>query len=137
MVISERRRLTFTVIAVILLAILTWLLIYGMLLLPPRQYLSSTKTPTTPELIQAQRTNEVTIWGNDFYPMAIIVPVGTTVTWTNVGFELHTVTTYTDLFSLDLAFGDSLSYTFNEPGTYAYFCVPHESEDMTGKVIVE
>jgi plastocyanin len=93
----------------------------------------TTGSASTPK----QAANDVAAWDNYFTPASIIVPVGTTVTWTNVGFELHTVTTYTDLFSLDLAFGDSLSYTFNEPGTYTYFCIPHESEDMTGKVIVE
>ena len=138
MAISERRRLTFTVIAVILLAILTWLLIYGMLLLPPRQYLSSTTTTPTPEPIQPQRTNEVTITGGSFgfYPPVIIVPVGTTVTWTNIDVEeAHTVISDIRRFDRYLLPNATFSYTFTQPGTYNYHCGIHEA--LVGTVIVE
>ena len=72
-----------------------------------------------------------------FNPDSITVPVGTTVTWIGVGIDLHTVTSYDDIWNSDIGLGESFSYTFNEPGTYTYYCIPHESLDMTGKVIVE
>lgn len=33
--------------------------------------------------------------------------------------------------------GDGFEVTFETPGTYEYFCIPHESEGMTGTVVVE
>ena len=30
----------------------------------------------------------------------------------------------------------SVSYTFEEPGTYSYFCGPHEDQGMVGTVTV-
>lgn len=33
--------------------------------------------------------------------------------------------------------GHSFSYTFETPGTYAYYCAPHRSSGMTGEVVVE
>ncbi len=55
-----------------------------------------------------------------------------------MGFGGHTVTSYDDLFNADLNLaGSSFSYTFNEPGTYTYFCSPHEADNMIGTVIVE
>jgi hypothetical protein len=32
--------------------------------------------------------------------------------------------------------GESFSYTFDEPGTYEYFCIPHEDLGMVGTVTV-
>jgi plastocyanin len=67
------------------------------------------------------------------------------VTWTNVDAIVHTVTsgdsdgrvgTPSGLFdSGDMVQGDQFSFTFDEPGTYPYYCVPHPW--MTGTVIVE
>ena len=54
-----------------------------------------------------------------------------------MGVDLHTVTSDDNIFNADLGLGESYSYTFMEPGTYAYHCIPHESLDMTGVVIVE
>jgi plastocyanin len=33
--------------------------------------------------------------------------------------------------------GETFSVTFSEPGTYEYFCIPHEQVGMTGTIIVE
>jgi plastocyanin len=32
--------------------------------------------------------------------------------------------------------GDTFEVTFEVPGTYRYVCLPHESEGMTGTVVV-
>jgi plastocyanin len=70
-----------------------------------------------------------------FVPDLIIVPLGTTVRWTNVGDVDHTVTSDTALFdSGTLQPGDSFQRTFDALGSYGYFCTIHPS--MTGTVIV-
>lgn len=68
-------------------------------------------------------------------PREIQVPVGTRVTWANNGVALHTVTARTGLFDSGLMqTGRTFAYTFNQPGTYQYFCTLHP--DMTGVVTV-
>ncbi len=70
-----------------------------------------------------------------YAPNVILVPVGTTVRWTNEGAVNHTVTSDTGLFDSDtLGPGASFEYRFDVSGTYAYHCKLHSS--MTGKVIV-
>lgn len=69
-----------------------------------------------------------------FRPTTITVPVGTTVTWNNMD-TTHTVTSDTGLFDSGiLPQRQFWSYTFTEPGTYAYHCSIHTS--MTGTVVV-
>jgi plastocyanin len=36
-----------------------------------------------------------------------------------------------------IAEGDSFSRKFDKPGTYRYFCIPHEGAGMTGTVVVQ
>jgi len=71
-----------------------------------------------------------------FAPNVILVPVGTTVRWTNESAgNNHTVTSDTALFdSGPLGPGASFEYRFDVAGTYTYHCAIHPS--MTGKVIV-
>jgi plastocyanin len=75
-----------------------------------------------------------------FEPPRISVPVGATVTWTNQDVVRHTVTSGTPgeadgTFDEPLdAEGGTASATFDEPGTYAYFCDLHRN--MTGEVVV-
>lgn len=71
---------------------------------------------------------------NDYSPNVITVPLGATVVWTNKDDVPHTVTKDGMFDSGMLAQGDSWSYTFTEPGTYEYYCIPHPW--MKGKVIV-
>jgi nitrite reductase (NO-forming) len=68
---------------------------------------------------------------------ALIVPVGTTVTWTNIDPIDHTATEYLDgfpkpdaLFDFELSPEASESYTFTEVGTYEVGCVPHPAMQM-------
>jgi plastocyanin len=37
----------------------------------------------------------------------------------------------------DLDRGETFTYTFETPGTYRYFCIPHEGAKMFGTVVVE
>jgi plastocyanin len=32
--------------------------------------------------------------------------------------------------------GDTFEFTFDEPGTYRYFCIPHEDQGMVGTIVV-
>jgi plastocyanin len=122
-----RTRVIFTAIAVALVGIVTGLL--------PGCTPSPTSTPTpTP----TQAFNEVIILGRALLPDPITVPAGTTVTWTNKDPTTYTVTNNDGLFNAELAFGDSFSYTFNEPGTFTYDCIPHDADEpFDGEVIVE
>jgi plastocyanin len=79
---------------------------------------------------------------NCFDPDVINVATGTTVTWKNNDKVSHTVTsgnpsdnqTGTVFDSSLIASGKDFSFTFNNPGTYNYFCQVHPW--MTGQVIV-
>jgi plastocyanin len=61
-----------------------------------------------------------------FLPAEMTIPVGATVIWANDEQPKHTATADDGLFdSGDQNFGDSYSYTFDEPGIYPYFCRYH------------
>jgi plastocyanin len=84
--------------------------------------------------------NFVAISGYAYYPSSITISKGTTVTWVNMDFVQHTVTSGTeqaptgDFDSHLLGHMQSFSYTFNTPGTYAYYCDLHPN--MIGTVQV-
>ena len=79
---------------------------------------------------------------NCFSPDTVTVAPGTTVEWQNNDKVSHTVTsgspsdnqTGTIFDSSLIAAGKDFTYTFNNPGTYNYFCQVHPW--MTGQVIV-
>ncbi len=71
------------------------------------------------------------------FPETLEVSVGTTVTWTNQDTAPHTVTSEPagDVFnSGKLDQGDTFSFTFEEAGTYEYYCEYHAN--MKGTVVV-
>jgi plastocyanin len=68
-----------------------------------------------------------------FYPPEIIIAKGGTITWSNKDTYVHTVTSG-DFDSGNLNQGQSFSHTFNEAGTYDYWCKNHAT--MRAKVIV-
>ncbi len=72
-----------------------------------------------------------------FDPVAIEVDAGETVTWTNSDHFSHNVHVLgtAEWRSEVLAPGESVTFTFADPGEYAYQCDLHP-QDMTGKVIV-
>lgn len=84
---------------------------------------------------------EVTVKMEDnfFDPANITIEPGTTVTWVQSGNHPHTTTSYDDLWDSGFIAGGSggtFSFTFDEPGTYDYFCIPHEALGMVGSVTV-
>lgn len=84
---------------------------------------------------------EVTVGMEDnFFDEAdITVEPGTTVTWVQRGQYGHTTTSYDGLWDSGLIEGGTYgtySHTFEEPGTYEYFCGPHEEMGMVGTVTV-
>lgn len=96
----------------------------------------------------------VTIEHIAFTPPTLEVETGTEVTWSNLDAEVtHTATSGTPgdkgvpgldngtkpkpdgTFDGAMEGADaSFSFTFDEPGTYAYFCRVHQS--MTGEIVV-
>ena len=98
--------------------------------------------------------------GRSYEPASLTVSAGDTISFLNDTEESHTVTAYQDgvpddgdyFSSGDLASekaaranlaealvkpGDTYEVTFEEPGTYDYFCIPHEDEGMKGSITVE
>jgi plastocyanin len=87
-----------------------------------------------------------------FEPASLTVPKGTTVTWRNASQTVHTVTDDQSKAankaeaalpsgaqswdSGDLNPGQTFTQTFDTPGTYRYFCIPHEMLGMTGTIVV-
>lgn len=93
-------------------------------------------TPT-PAMTQAQTpaTASVEIKSFAFNPATLTISKGTTVTWTHRDTAPHTVTSTANVFSSEtLTQGKTFSYTFNEAGTFEYYCSIHTN--MKGKVIV-
>jgi plastocyanin len=92
-------------------------------------------------------------------PLVVTIPAGKTVTWSNESSEAHSVTAYEsslrngmDYFSSGgheseedaradvgslMTTGETFSVRFDRPGTYRYFCIPHEDQGMRGTVVVE
>ena len=75
-----------------------------------------------------------------YLPYDVSVSVGATVSWSNVDSAVHTVTSGTpgavsDEFDSGLFMaGSSFEFTFDEAGTYDYFCMVHPW--MTGIIHV-
>jgi halocyanin-like protein len=88
-------------------------------------------------------TVEVGAQGNGggfaFAPAAIRVAPGTTVTWewTGKGGQ-HNVVHEGGAFESELVTeaGHTFEYTFEEAGTYRYYCQPHRALGMKGVVVV-
>ena len=71
-----------------------------------------------------------------FTPQTVTIRAGTTVTWNNKDDVPHTVVSTTKKFRSGVLDTDGqFSYTFDDAGTYDYFCSIHPH--MTGKVIVK
>jgi plastocyanin len=87
-----------------------------------------------------------------FVPKTLTIKVGDTVVWENDSPGVHTVTDNSAFASAKqdasvpagtepfnsgpVEAGKQYSHTFTAPGTYKYFCVPHEADGMVGTVIV-
>jgi plastocyanin len=101
------------------------------------QYRSVPASSEQPQGVLASAQADVKIAGMQFKPAVLKVKTGEEVIWINTGNMPHTVTGSNDnrLASLRMDNGSMFKHTFNEPGTYTYYCALHPS--MTGKIIVE
>lgn len=88
----------------------------------------------------------------NFVPDTVRIEVRETVEWRNTSFLVHTVTADPDtaaraeharlpegaepFHSGNMDPKTSWSHTFEVPGTYRYFCIPHEAAGMLGTIIV-
>ncbi|ELY89648.1 cupredoxin domain-containing protein [Natrinema altunense] len=98
----------------------------------------------------------------EFTPAVYEVSAGDTVVWKNTSEADHTVTAYesgipdeAEYFASGgyesqaaayeawedrggrLGTRDTFEHTFEVPGTYEYFCIPHEGAEMIGEIVVE
>ncbi|HAB50736.1 MAG: hypothetical protein A2315_12290 [Ignavibacteria bacterium RIFOXYB2_FULL_35_12] len=85
--------------------------------------------------------NEIFISGFAFSPASKTISAGTTIKWINKDNSTHTVTsgipgTPSGVFnSGNFGQNGEFSFTFNQAGTFKYFCNLHPS--MTGTIIVQ
>ena len=112
-----------------------------------------TATPEQSPATAAPATTEVALRSFEFVPVELDVAAGTTVTWRNEDKILHTATSGTageqgvpgvsedaqpepdGLFDIQLDGAGSMgTYTFDDPGTYSYFCEIHSG--MAGTIRV-
>jgi len=97
---------------------------------------TSTQTPASPPVVA------ILIQNYGFNPQTVTIPVGTTVTWTNLDTIQHQISNSAtttvgpgQIFaSKPLAKGDTYSYTFTSTGTFQYTCIIHTF--MRGTIIV-
>ena len=97
-----------------------------------------------------------------FEPSTITVAPGEDVVWYNNSARAHSITAYDEGIPADANYfatggyestaaareawdgmngaitsGETYSHTFEVPGRYNYFCIPHERAGMVGTVVVE
>lgn len=82
-------------------------------------------------------TNFVSIRDSTFIPERLAIYPGDTVTWTQDDSAEHTVTSQEGIFnSGTLPPGEVFSFTFNDKGEFAYYCVFHGAGAMSGIISV-
>ncbi|MGH8991247.1 MAG: cupredoxin domain-containing protein [Acidimicrobiia bacterium] len=103
---------------------------------------ASTSPTTAPAATAQAAAGAVTVKQFQFMPNELTVKAGTRVTWTNQDQILHTATSGATPGTSDGNFdgpmdgpGQSFTFTFDQRGTYPYFCSRHNS--MTGKIVVQ
>ncbi|MGH3102802.1 MAG: cupredoxin domain-containing protein [Gaiellaceae bacterium] len=90
--------------------------------------------------------------GLQFRPARVTVKKGRTIVWRNVGSVAHTITTKRSLATRAsdavvpkgakvwnsgfIGGGKTYRRTLLVPGTYRYFCIPHEAARMVGTIVV-
>jgi plastocyanin len=97
---------------------------------------SGPASPST-EPADDRSSAEVEIVDYSFTPQDIRIEVGGEVTWTNrsTSGTAHSFTSVDEVFDSGLFEpGESVSFTFDEPGTYRYFCTAHPT--MLGTITV-
>jgi plastocyanin len=75
-----------------------------------------------------------------FSPAQVTISPGTTVRWRNTTSMFHTVTPdgHSEWSSVSFTQADeTFDHTFQNPGTFPYYCEPHRAFGMTGTIIVQ
>lgn len=87
---------------------------------------------------------EVRIWQMAYDPKRVVIGAGTTVRWTNFDAMLHTVTEGRPASSIPpvwsskyLPPGGAWEHTFDDPGAWTYYCIPHSGTMRDAEVLVE
>jgi len=99
----------------------------------------ASSAPPAPATAPGASAAGIDISGFAFSKTALEVTKGTTVTWANKDGTGHTVSSGTPptkdgRFDGQVAAGGTFSFTFNDAGTFTYFCAIHNS--MTGSISV-
>ena len=100
---------------------------------------TGTAAPATTAAPAGGGSAAIEMSGFAFSKTALETTKGTAVTWTNKDGTTHTVSSGTPptkdgKFDGQVAAGTTFSFTFNEAGTFKYFCAIHNS--MTGTITV-
>ncbi|TMF00472.1 MAG: hypothetical protein E6I52_13435 [Chloroflexi bacterium] len=110
--------------------------------LSPTPALTLTLTPpaldtTVAGAALAPSSGAVSIVNYVYQPSTLTVAVGAVVTWTNMDVDAHTATSDTPgvFDSGHMAQAGTFSFTFNQPGTFAYHCTYHAN--MHGSIVVQ
>jgi plastocyanin len=102
--------------------------------------------PPPPTDLRGHKTIEIDANLNQFTPAAVIVDVGTKVTWRNTDSVAHDVKKAADALDFGAEFGadasvfgpgQTYSFTFAKAGTYPYTCTIHTLMSGTVKVVAK
>lgn len=92
--------------------------------------------PWSRSAAQAGDTAKIVVKDFMFTPTLLTVRAGTTVTWTNLDDEPHTVVSDTGLFkSGGMDTNERFAFKFDKPGTYRFLCSIHPR--MVGIIVVQ
>jgi len=90
----------------------------------------------------AQETPVVRMGNNYFDPVGLHVEPGTTVRF-EIAAGTHSATAYesripaaASAFDSGVISSGGFEFSFEEPGTYDYYCIPHKSVGMVGRIVV-
>jgi plastocyanin len=91
----------------------------------------------TPSVSLAGEDGVVVLENESYNPKELTILSGTTVTWVNKDFDLHSVTADDGTFDSSTVQPEgTFSHTFKKPGVYPYHCIFHQP-DMVGKIVVK
>jgi plastocyanin len=82
---------------------------------------ASAQQAPMPQAMVEINASDINTWG-----FSAVVPVGGSITWTNMGSQGHTVTSTDGSFDTGLvAPGGTASIEFDAAGSFSYVCTPH------------
>jgi plastocyanin len=83
--------------------------------------IASAQQAPVPQAMVEGNASDINTWG-----FSAVVPIGGSITWTNMGAQSHTVSSTDGTFDTGLVPpGGMAALTFDTVGVYAYVCTPH------------